>query len=170
MAEENDGSGAEPMTIRPSLRGDVEWLAKVADATELFPGEMLPGMMGAFLSGGDSPDIWLTCEAGGQVAGFCYAVPEKLTDGTWNMLAIAVHPSRQGTGAGSAIVRHLEAALLARGQRVIIADTSGTPEFERTRGFYRKNGYREEARIRDFWAEGNDKVVFWKRLGQSTVR
>jgi ribosomal protein S18 acetylase RimI-like enzyme len=64
-------------------------------------------------------------------------------------------------------VRHLEGELLARGQRLLIADTSGTPEFGQTREFYRKNGYTEEARIRDFWAAGNDKVVFWKRLSQS---
>ena len=122
-------------------------------------------MIGDFLANAGSRDIWLTCEVKGEVAGFCFAAPEKLTDGTWNMLAIAVHPGAQGEGAGSALVRRLEAMLLERGQRVLIADTSGIPEFERTRGFYRRNGYREEARIRDFWAHGNDKVVFWKRLG-----
>lgn len=153
------------MKIRPSTSSDIASLAKVADATDLFPGEMLHEMMRGFLSDGGSNDVWLTCELAGEAAGFCFAVPEKLTDGTWNMLAIAVHPESQGKGAGRAIVGHLEASLLARGQRVLIADTSGTPEFEQTRAFYRKNGYLEEARIRDFWAAGNDKVVFWKQLG-----
>jgi ribosomal protein S18 acetylase RimI-like enzyme len=91
-------------------------------------------------------------------------VPEALTDGTWNMLAIAVLPARQGEGRGGALVARLEAILRDRGQRVLIADTSGTDAFARTRAFYRVNGYAEEARIRDFWAEGDDKVVFWKSL------
>jgi ribosomal protein S18 acetylase RimI-like enzyme len=155
------------MIIRSSTSSDVPSLAKVADASQLFPGEMLPEMISGSLSGGECHDLWLTCELEGEAVGFCFAVPEKLTDGTWNMLAIAVHPEHQGGGAGSALVKHLEATLLARGQRVLIADTSGTPEFKQTREFYGKNGYSEEARIRDFWAEGNDKVVFWKLLNRS---
>ena len=157
----------EPMNIRPSTSSDVPSLVKVADASELFQGEMLPELISGYLSGDKSHDVWLTYEVDGEAAGFCFAVPEKLTDGTWNMLAIAVHPAHQGRGAGSALVKHLEATLLARGQRVLIADTSGTPEFKQTREFYAKNGYSEEARIRDFWAAGNDKVVFWKLLSQS---
>lgn len=153
------------MNIRPSVFSDVPSLAGVADASQLFPGEMLPEMISGFLSGSASNDIWLTYERDGHAVAFCYAVPEKLTDGAWNMLAIAVHPENQGAGVGSAIVRHLEAALSSRSQRILIADTSGTLEFEQTRAFYRKNGYVEEARIRDFWASGNDKIVFWKRLG-----
>jgi ribosomal protein S18 acetylase RimI-like enzyme len=153
------------MNVRLSLSGDIPALQAVLDQTGLFPGEMLPGLMSGFLSSQDSEDLWLTCEIAGEVAGFCYCAPEKLTDGTWNMLAIAVHPSMQGSGCGGAIVKALEELLQARGQRVVIADTSGTDGFARTRAFYRKNGYREEARIRDFWAAGDDKIVFWKNLG-----
>jgi ribosomal protein S18 acetylase RimI-like enzyme len=122
----------------------------------------------AYLSSGESHDVWLTYELEGEAAGFCFAVPEKLTDGTWNMLAIAVHPAHQGRGAGSALVKRLETTLIMRSQSVLIADTSGAPEFKLTREFYGKNGYTEEARIRDFWAAGNDKVVFWKLLSQSS--
>lgn len=125
---------------------------------------MLPDMMNDFLRGKESPSLWLTCETNGMAMGFCYATPETLTDGTWNMLAIAVHPASQGGGYGSALVRHLEAVLREQGHRVLIADTSGTDEFAQTRQFYRRNGYIEEARIRDFWAAGDDKVIYWKRL------
>jgi len=46
----------------------------------------------------------------------------------------------------------------------LIANTSGVDEFAQTRAFYFKNGYAEEARIRDFWDAGDDKIVFWKSL------
>jgi len=125
---------------------------------------MLPDLLAGFLSEEGSADIWLSCETDGRAIGFCYAAPEAMTDGTWNMLAIAVLPGVQGMGVGAAIVAELEAHLGRLGHRVLIADTSGTAEYERTREFYRKNGYSEEARIRDFWAVGDDKVVFWKAL------
>lgn len=154
----------KPMKIRPTKHEDIAALQEVVDGTELFPSEMLPHMVHSFLSDVEPSDIWLTCEVSGKAIGFCYAVPEELAEGAWNMLALAVLPGAQGSGYGGAVTKHLEAELKARSQRILIADTSGTEEFARTRAFYRKNGYAEEARIRDFWAKGDDKIVFWKSL------
>ncbi|MGL5447668.1 MAG: GNAT family N-acetyltransferase [Rhabdaerophilum sp.] len=152
------------MNVRRTSPRDIPGLQKVLEATGLFPAEMLPEMIAGFLSGSVRDEIWLTAEADDLPIGFCYAVPEKLTDGTWNMLAIAVHTEWQGRRIGAAIVAALEMNLHTKGQRVLIAETSSLDEFGQTRDFYRRNGYREEARISDFWAEGNDKIVFWKRL------
>lgn len=80
------------------------------------------------------------------------------------MLAIAVLPDGQRQGAGAAICQHLERLLGPMGHRVLLADTSGTDDFAATRAFYRKNGFTEEARIRDFWAAGDHKVTFCKSL------
>ena len=152
------------MKIRPTKHDDIAALQEVLDGTELFPSEILPDMVSGFLSEDENPDIWLTCEANGKAVGFCYAVPEELAEGAWNMLAIAVLPAQQGSGYGGAIAKHLEAELKEHGQRILIADTSGVDEFAQTRAFYLKNGYAEEARIRDFWDAGDDKIVFWKSL------
>lgn len=152
------------MNIRPTKRDDLPDLQEVLDGTELFPSEMLASMVGSFLSGDEGSDLWLTCEVDGKAVGFCCAVPEELTEGAWNMLALAVLPSLQGKGHGAALVAKLETTLKGREQRVLIADTSGMAGFAQTREFYRKNGYTEEARIRDFWAAGDDKIVFWKSL------
>lgn len=100
---------------------------------------------------------------GQRANSFAYAKSEELTDGTWNMLAIAVLPGRHRSGAGSALVSKSEGVLRDRGQRILIAETSGLPECERARNFYRRNGYAEEARIRDFWGVVTT-IVFWKAL------
>lgn len=152
------------MNIRLTRQKDLDGIKAVLDETELFPSDMLDDMVGPFLNGQECPDIWLTVEAEGEVLGFCYTVPEQLTEGTWNMLAIAVHPAKQSGGVGAELTRHLEAMLFERGQRILIVDTSSTDEFAATRRFYAKNGYAEEARIRDFWAKGDDKIIFRKAL------
>lgn len=150
--------------VRMTSAGDVPALQKVLDETGLFPGEMLPDMIDGFLSGSEHDCIWLTCEVDAKPVGLCYAIPEQLTDGTWNMLALAVLPSVQGTGCGRALVTGIEDAMQSRGVRIVIVDTSGTAEFAATRAFYRGVGYEEEARIRDFWSGGDDKVIFRKAL------
>ena len=91
-------------------------------------------------------------------------MPEQLADGAWNMLAIGVRTEVQGTGAGGALCAHLEAELRERSARILLADTSGTEAFAATRRFYGKHGYEEEARIRDFWDAGDDKITFRKAL------
>ena len=54
--------------------------------------------------------------------------------------------------------------LKARAARLLIVDTSSLPAFDGARAFYPALGFREEARIRDFWTDGDDKVTFAKRL------
>ena len=78
------------MKIRKTKSDDVAELQTVLDETGLFPSDMLPDMVGGFLDGEQSGDLWLTAEQDGTAVGLCYALPEQLTQATWNMLAIAV--------------------------------------------------------------------------------
>lgn len=150
--------------IRPSVADHIPGLARVIDAVGLFPSAMLAGMMAPYLTGGEAEDRWLTYEHGGP-QGVAYFVPERLTDRTWNLLLIAVHPDHQGKGNGAALLQAVETALITLGGRMLIIETSGLAVFEAQRSFYRKCGYQEEARIRDFYQAGDDKVVFRKILG-----
>lgn len=149
--------------IKATANEDIAGLKAVLDGTELFPSEMLPDMLAPSLAG-ETGAFWLTCHNNGEAVGLCYTVPEERADGTWNMLALAVRPDLQGKRLGAALVRAAEQHLKEKGQRILIVDTSGTDDFALTRKFYAQNGYEEEARIRDFWADGDDKVIFRKAL------
>jgi GNAT superfamily N-acetyltransferase len=143
-------------------------LIALAEATGLFgPAQRdeLEGMLSAYFDGslGDG-HTWIASYDGGIDAA-AYFAPEMMTEGTWNLYFIGVHPDRQGNGLGSALLRHIEQWLRERGERMLLVETSGVDGFEQTRDFYRKNSYEEEARIRDFYSAGDDKVVFRKLLG-----
>jgi ribosomal protein S18 acetylase RimI-like enzyme len=154
--------------IRPTTPADTDALLDLSEATGIFrPSELdeLRGMLDAYHAGGLGADhVWVTNDDGGPV-GVAYYAPAAMTDQTWNLYLIAVHPSRQGQGRGTALLRHVEEVLTASGGRVLIVETSGLGSFEQTRAFYRKNGYDEEARIRDYYKAGDDKIVFRKALG-----
>jgi ribosomal protein S18 acetylase RimI-like enzyme len=153
-------------TIRSALQADQPALERIISAVELFPADMLGGMMAAYLAAhGSADEFWLTDDDGGPV-GVAYCAPERLTDGTWNLLMIAVHPDKQRQGRGAALIGAVERQVAARDGRIVLVETSGLGSFEGQRALYKRLGYAEEARIRDFYEPGNDKVVFWKSLAR----
>jgi ribosomal protein S18 acetylase RimI-like enzyme len=149
--------------IRHLTRPDLPALKGVIGATGLFPPDLLDDMAEPFLRGDAESGFWLTSGDGRPVA-LVYCAPERMTSGTWNLLLIAVHPDHQRRGQGAALMRAVEARLTEEGGRILLVETSGLPEFSGTRAFYRGLGYGEEARIRDYYQAGEDKVVFRKPL------
>lgn len=152
-----------PISIRDLNRENLPQLQSIVEATGLFPPEMLEPMAEPYLSG-QAPHRWLTARGGAEVLGFAYAEPERMTEGTFNLLAIAVDPGSQGRGIGKALVRGLEERLRSAGARLLLVETSSLEEYAGTRAFYAAQSFSQEARIRDFYSEGEDKILFWKRL------
>ena len=149
--------------IRPSVAADIPGLKHIIDENELFPSAMLDDMIAPYLSDPASTDMWLT-DMDQSPRAIAYCAPERMTEGTWNLYLIAVHPDVHGKGVGTAMLHHLEELLTARGERVLLVETSGLDSFARTRQFYLKANYEQEARIRDFYQAGEDKIVFRKAL------
>jgi ribosomal protein S18 acetylase RimI-like enzyme len=150
-------------TVRATAAGDVPAIKAIIDQLGLFPSAMLDDMIAGYLARDFSQGFWLTYDDGHPL-GVAYCGPERMAQGAWNLYLIAVHPDRQGQGRGTALLHQVERALAARGERLLLVETSGLPDFERTRAFYHKCGYDEEARIRDFYQAGEDKVVLRKAL------
>ena len=151
--------------IRKVKRNDVSALKEVLDSIELFPAEMLDEMIANYFHNPDSQDIWFTSIENGKPISIGYCAPEKLTEGTYNLYAIGVRSDIQGKGIGSKMMTYIENQLRQTGNRILIVETSGAADFQQTRKFYENLNYTKEAVIRDFWEEGNDKVIYWKRLG-----
>ena len=101
---------------------------------------------------------------GQGLASVLFYRPEEGADGGYDLTMIAVRPDLQGSGRGAALMRHAEQDLRARGQRLLVVRTSGTPQYEATRAFYRGLSYVEHARVPDYWTDGDDLVLFTKRL------
>jgi ribosomal protein S18 acetylase RimI-like enzyme len=156
--------------IRLTTSDDIAELIALAEATGLFEPEQtesLAQMMHQYFNGKtESRDLWLTYYSDKPV-GVAYVAPERMTEGTWNLYLIAVHPNHQKKGYGKSLLQHVEQALAEQGERILLVETSGTDDFEYVRTFYRNNGYEEEARIREFYASGIDKIVFRKLLAAS---
>jgi ribosomal protein S18 acetylase RimI-like enzyme len=99
----------------------------------------------------------------GDLAGMaCYGAT-ALTEGTFDLFWICVAPEARREGIGHALLAEVEADIRRRGARLLVIETSGTAEYRAAREFYLAHGCRREAIIRDYYAPGDDLVVFTKR-------
>jgi GNAT superfamily N-acetyltransferase len=103
-------------------------------------------------------------EESDRLIGYACFGATPATDGTYDLYWLAVDPAAQGRGTGTALVRAVEEKLLGRGARLLVVETSSRPDYEGTRRFYARSGYREAARVRDFYAPADDRIVLTTRL------
>ncbi|MDZ7291363.1 MAG: GNAT family N-acetyltransferase [candidate division KSB1 bacterium] len=135
-------------------------------------------LIDVYLNVVNQKDYFVLCavNASDEPIGYvCYG-PTPLTVGTYDLYWIAVDPAWQGRGVGSLLMEYVEQAV-SRPQntlvgatasvhraRLLIIETSSLPRYESARRMYQRHQYREVARIQDFYAEGDDRVIYAKRL------
>jgi ribosomal protein S18 acetylase RimI-like enzyme len=101
---------------------------------------------------------------GERLLGYACTGPTPATDGTFDLYWLAVDPAVQGRGIGTKLVREVERDLRERGARMLLVETSSRPDYSNTRAFYARCGYTEAARIRDFYAPADDRIMLTTRL------
>ena len=87
-----------------------------------------------------------------------------MTDRTWHLYWIAVSKTIQARGIGAGLLAHVEADIVRAGGRLFLIETSSLPSYAPTRAFYSKHGYQQAATLGDFYADGDDQVIFRKHL------
>jgi len=96
----------------------------------------------------------------------CYG-PTPGTDRTYDLYWIAVDPAMHGTGIGTTLLTEVERRLKGQHARLLVVETSSRSDYAPTRAFYRRCGYRESARVHEFYAPGDDRIIFTKRFHHS---
>ena len=160
-----------PTHIRPATADDQESVVDLALTNEMFGADELDGLRAAFddAVGTEAGDHqWFVATTSeDRVVAAAYLAPEPFADRVWNLYFLAVHPDAHGEGTGTELVGHVEDLLHRAGEagaRVLIVETSSTQQYAATRAFYRARGFHEEARVREYYGPGDDKVIFWKSL------
>ncbi len=102
----------------------------------------------------------------GDVCGYACWGPTPLTRGTYDLYWIATDPVTHGKGIGKALMQYVEEKVRDEQGRLLVLETSSKESYDKTVGFYRRLGYEEASRIRDFYDVGDDKLVFVKRISR----
>jgi ribosomal protein S18 acetylase RimI-like enzyme len=157
--------------IRKAIVDDAASIRSLALDTGLFApdemGDFDEALSGYFDGTLDSHRWIVSADVFGDVVGAAYYAPEPFADRLWNLYFLAVRPGVQRGGIGRALIAHVEEDLQRQGDqvaRVLIVETSSLETYARARALYEARGFEEEARIRDFYGPGDNKVIFWKSL------
>ena len=94
----------------------------------------------------------------------CYG-PIACTRGSFDLYWIAVDKTRQQQGLGRELLKHTETCIQAAGGMRIYIETSARELYRPTQRFYEGCGYTAEARLKDFYAPGDSKIIYVKHLG-----
>lgn len=105
--------------------------------------------------------------SGAELAGYACYGPIACTTASWDLFWIVVEQGRRGEGLGSALLELAEQRAVGMGGERMYVETSSRPLYRPTRHFYQGRGYAPQAVLADFYAPGDDKVIYVKKLGWS---
>ena len=158
------------MNIRPMTHKDKSAVMRILQKTpEFTPAEVVLAdeVIDSYLfNPAESGYFILIAETESGVGGYvCYG-PTPITEGTWDLYWIAVDHNTQGQGIGRKLMEAAEEKIKQAKGRLVLVETSSKPGYEKTNLFYQRIGYKETARIIDFYAIGDDQVIYEKRFKQ----
>jgi len=100
----------------------------------------------------------------GKLVGYtCYG-PVTGTESSFDLYWIVVDNDFQDYGIGKLLDGMTIDLVKEMGGTRIYAETSSRDQYEPTRIFYRKAGYNETAYLEDFYAPGDGKIIFVKKV------
>jgi len=127
----------QPVSVRAAEAADVEHIRALAIGNGMFAPEDMGGFddgLNGYLTGSLEGHRWLVATGdGGRLEGAAYYAPEPFGDRVWYLYFLAVNPSHQRQGVGSALLEHVEQALRAEGDelaRVLIVETSSMAAYQ----------------------------------------
>ncbi len=150
------------ITIRSGVSADQHQLLRLVGTIDAFHAEdkelAREIIHDGLPSGNNGYEILVAVDRKQELCGFiCYgAIP--LAAGRWDVYLIAVSPASSRRGVGRLLMGGM-AERLDEGMHVYI-DTSGLNSG--ACAFYERLGYEPVCRLPDFYADGDDKIVYAK--------
>lgn len=152
-------------TVLPSDRAAVR---DIVASTNFFSGEEIDvavELVDEHLQTADASGYYfLFAECSGVVAGYTCFGPIPCTQSSYDLYWIAVHEQFRGHGLGLKLMQRTEALIAARGGKRVYIETSSRPQYEPTRGFYLRCQYQQAALLTDYYADGDGKLIYERKL------
>jgi len=111
------------------------------------------------------PSYAFVCaESGSRMLGFiCYDRAE-IADDVFELYWVVVAKEARRMGVAKMLHDYFIKYAKGKGARAVFVETESESAYGKAQEFYKRCGYTEEARVKDFYGIGNDKIIYGLRL------
>jgi ribosomal protein S18 acetylase RimI-like enzyme len=157
------------LTIRRFEPQDIDAITELVEATSVFRDDEVDIAVELMEVAAAEPNqkdyiLYSGIDEHENVVGYYCVGPTPMTQSTFDLYWIAVHPQYHGKQFGTQLLQHCEALVKSMDGSLVLAETSSQPKYQPTRNFYLRNQYTESARIKDYYMPGDDLVIYTKYL------
>ncbi|MDD5134365.1 MAG: N-acetyltransferase [Phycisphaerae bacterium] len=125
-------------------------------AEEVLDDSIVCGIQGEYRS-------YAAIENNKTIGWVCFG-PTACTVGTFDIFWIVVDPNSQARGIGTKLMNFATELIKKDNGRLIVVETSGMARYLSTQKFYENLGYKKEAVLKDFYAPGDDKIIYIRQI------
>jgi len=148
---------------------DITRVMEIVESTKFFYDhevEIAAELVAERLSHGESTGYhFVFAEVDGVTAAYSCFGPITMSKTSFDLYWIATHNDFRGKGIGRKLLDETIKEAKNMGCNILIAETSGLEHYTPTRAFYDSNKFVLEARLKDFYAMGDDKLFYTKKIG-----
>ena len=114
----------------------------------------------------EKKDYYIFCAVDGSdsLAGYICFGPIPMTEASYDLYWIVVDGKFSRRGLGRKLLGFMEGFVRREGAQRIYVETSSAPPYEPARSFYEKHGYRRVCLLKDFYRQGDHKIIFTKEV------
>jgi len=151
------------------VESDINRVREIVESTGFFydhETEIAVELVSERLAQGESSGYFFVfAETDGITVAYSCFGPIPMSGTSFDLYWIVTHNDFRGKGIGQSLLAETCKEAVKMGCQIIIAETSGLPHYAPTRAFYEKNNFILEARLKDFYAIGDDKLFYTKKIG-----
>ncbi len=159
---------SDAIIIRPTQANDKSAIMTMLRETKFFrDGEIIIAeevLDDSLVCGKDGEYRSYSAVENNKTIGWVCFGPTACTIGTFDIFWIVVSPQSQAKGIGTKLMDFVTDLIKKDSGRLIVIETSGMAKYISTQKFYEKLGCKKEAVLKDFYADGDDKIVYVKRV------
>lgn len=150
-------------------KDDIKRVMEIVESTKFFYDhevEIAAELVAERLSHGESTGYFFVfAEVDGITVAYSCFGPISMSTTSFDLYWIATHNDYRGQGIGRKLLDETSKQAKSMGCKILIAETSGLEHYAPTRAFYINNSFELEARLKDFYTDGDDKLFYTKRIG-----
>lgn len=115
----------------------------------------------------DSGYSFIIAENESSVLGYINFGPTPCSSISWDIYWIAVKKEFMNLGLGKILLNKAEEVIKKNKGLNVWVETSSRKEYESTRAFYLKRGYKIASELMNFYSQGDNKIIFQKIIEEN---